>query len=87
MSENKPIKKKPHPLPDEAIDFSDIPEVDEEWFQRARIVYPQPKKPVSLRLDDDVVTWFKTQGKGYQTHINAVLRSYVEAQNQEKVAK
>ncbi|KKW34038.1 hypothetical protein A3J43_04215 [Candidatus Uhrbacteria bacterium RIFCSPHIGHO2_12_FULL_54_23] len=86
MSHSTPIKKLRN-IRDEAIDFSDIPEVDEEWFQRARVVFPQSKTPVSLRLDRDVVSWFKTQGKGYQTHINAVLKGYVEAQRGEKAAQ
>jgi len=40
---------------------------------------PVPKKPVTLRLDHDVLVWFRTLGRGYQTRINAVLRSYVQA--------
>ena len=86
MSHSTPIKKLRN-IRDEAIDFSDIPEGGEEWFQRARVVFPQSKTPVSLRLDRDVVSWFKTQGKGYQTHINAVLKGYVEAQRGEKAAQ
>ena len=55
------------------------PEADSEWLRRARIVIPQPKEAVSIRLDRDVTEWFRRQGKGYQTRINAVLRAYVEA--------
>ena len=40
---------------------------------------PERKQPVTIRLDADVVDWFKDQGKGYQTRINAVLRAYVDA--------
>ncbi len=40
---------------------------------------PEKKVALSLRLDPGVVAWFKKQGRGYQTRINAVLRSYVEA--------
>jgi uncharacterized protein (DUF4415 family) len=40
--------------------------------------YRPVKKPVSLRLDADIVDWFQRQGTGYQTRINAVLRDYVE---------
>jgi len=50
-----------------------------EWFRHARILEPQPKMPVSLRLDKDVLNWFKARGRGYQTRINAVLRAYVES--------
>ncbi len=62
------------------IDTSDIPEVPSEWFARARLVTPAERKhQLTIRLDGDVVEWFKAQGKGYQTHINAVLREYVKA--------
>jgi uncharacterized protein (DUF4415 family) len=44
------------------------------------VVKPIPKTAISIRLDNDVLDWFKTQGKGYQTLINAVLRSYVNHQ-------
>ena len=60
------------------------PEPDEQEFEvdwsKARLVIPEPKKPVSIRLDRDVLEFFKAQGKGYQTRINAVLRAYMEAQ-------
>jgi len=49
-------------------------------WKKARIVMPTPKKPVLLRLDPDVLAWFKRGGRGYQTRINAVLRSFVESQ-------
>jgi len=66
-------------LKDEEIDYSDIPELDEAFFENAVIVLPQPKASVSIRLDQDVLNWFKGQGKGYQTRINALLRAYMEA--------
>ena len=67
-------------IPDSEIDYSDIPELDEEWFNNANIVYPLKKKPISLRIDLEVLEWFKSQGKRYQSHINAVLQAYVKAQ-------
>jgi len=67
-------------LKDEEIDYSDLPELDEAFFQKAVIVLPQPKASVSIRLDQEVLDWFKSQGKGYQTRINALLRAYMEAQ-------
>lgn len=70
-------------MPDSKIDFSDIPELDEEWFKNAKPIYPKPKQPISIRLDDDVYQWFKEQGNGYQSHINAVLKSYVQAHKQQ----
>jgi uncharacterized protein (DUF4415 family) len=66
-------------LPDDAIDTSDIPELDEDFFREAKIRLPQAKQLISLRIDADVLDWFKRQGKGYQTKINAVLRAYVRA--------
>ena len=56
------------------------PEVDAAWFKSARVVMPKPKQAVSLRLDREVMEWFKKQGRGYQTRINAVLRAYVNSQ-------
>ncbi len=59
-------------------DSEGVPMSDGEWA-RAEIRQPV-KKPVGLKLDDDMLAWFKAQGRGYQTRINAVLRRYVEAQ-------
>ena len=59
------------------------PEADDDEFEldwsRARLVTPEPKKSISLRVDADVLEFFKNQGKGYQTRMNAVLRAYMEA--------
>ncbi|MGH6953807.1 MAG: BrnA antitoxin family protein [Alphaproteobacteria bacterium] len=60
---------------------------DKEWWRRARIVVPTPKRLISLRLDADVVAWFRKQGRGYQTRMNAVLRSYVAAQDDDRGGK
>ena len=67
-------------LKDEEIDTSDIPELDASFFEKAVIAMPKPKAAVSIRLDQDVLEWFKSQGKGYQTRINALLRAYMKAQ-------
>ncbi len=64
-------------LPDSAIDYSDIPETDAKFWNEATVEYPAKKVHLSIRLDEDVVEWFRRFGKGYQTKINAVLRSYV----------
>jgi uncharacterized protein (DUF4415 family) len=66
-------------IKDEEIDYTDIPELDDTFWDSAVIVSPERKKPVTLRLDADVLSWFQSGGKGYQTRINAVLRSYVDA--------
>ena len=62
---------------DEAIDYSDIPPLDDDFFRTAKLLMPQPKKPVALRLDADVLEWLKRQGRGYQSRVNAILRAYM----------
>jgi len=71
-------------LPDDEIDTSDIPEIsDEAWagVQRGALYRPL-KQSVTIRLDADILAWFRQQadGRGYQTDINAVLRRHVMAQ-------
>jgi uncharacterized protein (DUF4415 family) len=63
---------------DEEIDLSDIPELDEHFFKNAELVLPKPKVVVTLRVDADVMEWFRNKGKGYQTMMNAVLKGWVE---------
>ena len=59
--------------------------LDEEFWAKARVVFPRQigKKHTGLRIDEDVLAWFRAQGRGYQTRMNAVLRAYVEAQRRE----
>jgi len=66
-------------MEDEAIDTSDIAELDDDFFKKAELRVPV-KQPVTLRIDEDVLVWFKAQGKGYQTRINKLLRQYMESQ-------
>ena len=66
-------------MSDSEIDFSDVPKLNKSFFSKAQVRMPKRKKAVSLRLDPDVLDWFKHEGKGYQTKINAILRAYVEA--------
>jgi len=67
-------------LPDDQIDLSDSPELDENFWKNARLVMPEGKEKVSIRLDKDILQWFRAQkDRGYQSRINAVLRAYVEA--------
>ncbi|MGH9873882.1 MAG: BrnA antitoxin family protein [Pyrinomonadaceae bacterium] len=69
-------------MKDEDIDLSDIPEVTPEMF--ARGIIRRGLKPVrrkdqlTLRVDSDVVAWYRKLGSGYQTKINALLRAYME---------
>jgi uncharacterized protein (DUF4415 family) len=55
-----------------------MPELGPDFFARA-IIWPGPKKQITLRLDPAVRAFFRKSGKGYQTTINAVLRKYVES--------
>ena len=64
-------------LPDSDIDLSDSPEVT-LWSEAARGKYYRPvKQLLSVRLDADLIDWFKASGSGYQTRINAALREFV----------
>jgi uncharacterized protein (DUF4415 family) len=65
-------------IPDKEIDYTDIPETDAAFWEKAELRMPQPKKGVYLRLDQDLLEWLKRQGPGYQTRINAILRSYMQ---------
>jgi uncharacterized protein (DUF4415 family) len=51
---------------------------DEEFWKSAKVVMPTPKEIVTMRLDADLLRWFRQQ-RGYQTRINAILRSYMQA--------
>ena len=66
-------------MSDRDIDYSEIPQQKAKFFKDAVLRLPEPKAVVTLRLDQDVLEWFKKQGKGYQTRINALLRAYMEA--------
>ena len=65
--------------PDEAIDTSDIPPLDERFWANAtrlrdRALYRPFKRSTTVRLDADVLEWLRSKGKGYQTRLNAILR-------------
>lgn len=65
-------------MPDEDIDLTEMPE-KRDWTNAERGKFYRPvKQQLTLRLDADVIHWFKTQGGGYQTRINQALRRYVE---------
>ena len=65
-------------MKDRQVDYSEIPELGADFFVEA-IRWPGKKKQITLRLDPDVLAFFRKRGKGYQTTINAVLRKYVES--------
>ena len=60
-------------------DPDSAPLLDREWFKNAKLVMPERKQSVTLRVDKDVLEWFKAQGRRYQSRMNAVLRSYMQA--------
>lgn len=65
------------PTPEDAPEI----ELDEDFWRNARLVMPKPaKEAISLRVDQDVLAWFRAQGRGYQSRMNAVLRAYVESE-------
>jgi len=66
-------------LPNTEINYSDIPELGKEFWKNAKIVIPEPKKAISLRIDKEVINWFKNQGTGYQSRMSAVLKAYMNA--------
>ena len=74
-------------LPDDQIDTTDIPEVL-DWSGAKRGLFYRPiKQQITLRIDADVIAWFKSskpRGEGYQTDINRVLREYVTQQKAKK---
>jgi uncharacterized DUF497 family protein len=68
-------------LRDSEIDFSDIPKLGKSFWATAKFTLPEPKDRLTIRVDHDVVQWLRKRGKGYQTRINAILRSYMEAKS------
>ena len=68
-------------MPDAQIDYSDIPPLDEAFWKNAvqNPFYKPKKTSTTVRVDADVLAWLKAQGKGYQTRLNAILRSAMMA--------
>ena len=64
-------------MKDEEIDYSDIPPLTDQFFARARLELPN-----TVVLDSDILDWFKNRGENYTAEINAVLRHYIEVQEQ-----
>ncbi len=67
-------------MPEEAIDHSEIPPLDDEFFRTAELLMPRRKRAISLRLDTDLLEWLRTKPR-YQSRVNAVLRAYKEAES------
>ena len=65
-------------MQDSEVDTSDMPPIS-DWSRAVRGAFYRPmKRPLSLRVDADVIDWFQRQGQGYQTRMNSALREYVE---------
>jgi uncharacterized protein (DUF4415 family) len=83
LDPNNPVRlteaEKKH-MDEMPIDYSDIPELDDDFFRRAILARDLRKKQLTIRLDPDVLEWVKSHGKGYQTRINRILRMAMESQ-------
>jgi uncharacterized protein (DUF4415 family) len=70
-------------MPDNEIDTAEMPPIV-DWSHAVRGAFYRPiKRPLSLRLDADVIAWFQQQGQGYQTRINSALREYIARHSKE----
>jgi len=58
--------------------------LEPDFWENARVVMPPGKSSIHLRVDTDVLEWFRGQGRGHLTRMNAVLRSFMEAQKQHR---
>ena len=66
-------------MEDEDIDYSDIPPLTEEFFEKATLRIPAPQAQRLVEIDSDVLNWFQAQGGEYRALINSVLRRYIES--------
>jgi len=71
-------------LRDEDIDYSDISELGDEMFAKPLTPWPPKEETITIRVDSDVLGWFKRQGTGYQTRMNQVLRRYMDVAGQQR---
>jgi uncharacterized protein (DUF4415 family) len=79
-------------MKDEDIDYSDIPPLTDEFWKNAkpfrdRHLYKPTKTSTTIRLDSDVLDWFKSHGKGYQTRVNAILRKQMLREKCDRIEK
>ena len=84
MPKPKPLSKHVKALTEEQLQNAaasdpDAGAIPPGFWKEATVIMPPEKIKVGIRLDSDVVEWFKSTGKGYQTRINAVLKSYMDA--------
>jgi uncharacterized protein (DUF4415 family) len=73
-------------MSDEEIDYSDSPKITRELFATGKrkpgLRAPEGKEAISIRLDRDVLEWFRARGRGYQSEVNALLRAYMQQHQQ-----
>ena len=82
-SKSKTNLKKLRQKTDKDISYKDSPETTEEFWKDAKVLMPQHKVHISLRLDEDIVNYFKEDGEGYQSRINAVLKAYISSHSRD----
>jgi uncharacterized protein (DUF4415 family) len=70
-------------IPDEEIDTSDIPELGDEFWQKAQLVNPEPTQTVTLQVKRSVLDAFRSEGGEYQTHMTTVLETYARTLNRQ----
>ncbi|HEY9800496.1 MAG TPA: BrnA antitoxin family protein [Leptolyngbyaceae cyanobacterium] len=70
-------------MDDEAIDYSDIPPLTEEFFEKATLRIPATQARQLVQIEPDVLKWFQAQGGEYKALINAVLRRYIENEGEQ----
>ncbi len=75
-SSSKPSRK----TPKRKTPASRAPASRQADWVNLKVAWPQRKEAISLRIDQDILAWFRDRGPGYQTRINAVLRAFVDAQ-------
>ncbi|WP_016952502.1 BrnA antitoxin family protein [Anabaena sp. PCC 7108] len=73
-------------MSDEDIDYSDIPPLTDEFFERATLRIPAAQAKNVIQLEPDVIAWFKAQNTDYQTAINEILRRHIESGGSNKQA-
>lgn len=66
-----------HRTSDKSINYEDNSATTKEFWKDAEVFMPQHKVHISLRLDEDIINYFKDEGKGYQSRINAILKAYM----------
>lgn len=73
-------------MSDEDIDYSDIPPLTDEFFEKALLRIPADQARNLIQIDPDVIAWFQSQDTEYKTLINTVLRRYIESRDDKQPA-